>query len=302
MLAPCASSPLNPHLSLLQPYPFERLRALVCRCHAQSAPDAHQPVDRRAQAPDAAIHSRRAVRGQRRPRELSHNGQAARAARGHRARGSGDATDLRRSMRQRRCCRCSAAARRCSRLRRRSSMPAASAPRWSFPIRSIRSTKARRCSPAPHPTASTVSRPRLRAAVGSDPGRGVGTDAGPVCLLAGQPDGTRHDTRRLAPLVRVVGSTRLRDRRRRVLFRGVLRRGCAASWLAGRGECARTHGLPAAHVVRQPVQAFERAWASLRLRRRRRLIGQGVSALPHVSRLGDVAGGRRRQPCRMEGR
>ena len=81
-------------------------------------------------------------------RELSHDGrQRPRCAR-RSPDGSRAATRCARSIRRRRCCRCSAAAKRCSRSRRRSSTAAAPARRWSCPIRSTRSTKARRCSPA----------------------------------------------------------------------------------------------------------------------------------------------------------
>ena len=58
---PSSLKPLNPQLALLQPYPFERLRAIVRGRHAEPREVADQPVDRRAQTSDAAVHSRRAA-------------------------------------------------------------------------------------------------------------------------------------------------------------------------------------------------------------------------------------------------
>ncbi len=55
------------------------------------------------------------------------------------------------------------------------------------------------------------------------------------------------------------------------------------------GAGAGPRRLPAPRLVRQPVQALQRTGAALRLRRRRRRAGEGVPALPHLSRLGDVA-------------
>ena len=102
--------------------------------------------------------------------------------------------------------------------------------------------------------------------------------------------------------VRALRPPRLRHRRRRVLLGGVLRRGAAAAGRARRRAGAGTQRLPAAGDLRQPVQALERAGPALGLRRRRRGARQGVPALPHLPRLGDVAGGRRGEPRRLERR
>ena len=76
--------PLNPQLALLQPYPFERLRALFAsvtpdpRTNRRSAcRSANRAIRRRA-------HPRRARSRRSGARKLSHNGRRARAARGDR--------------------------------------------------------------------------------------------------------------------------------------------------------------------------------------------------------------------------
>ena len=72
---------LNPRLALLQPYPFEKLRALVSGVTPNPARAAHQSVPGRAQAPDAARGDRRTQCGRGRARELSHDDRRRRAAR-----------------------------------------------------------------------------------------------------------------------------------------------------------------------------------------------------------------------------
>ncbi len=62
------------------------------------------------------------------------------------------------------------------------------------------------------------------------PGRRLGAHAAAVRVLAGQSDRPRHDARRMGISLRDVGPARLRDRLRRVLFRGLFRRGRAARW------------------------------------------------------------------------
>ena len=52
-----ASNRMNPDLERLQPYPFERLRQLFAGIYARRPTCAHQSVDRRAEASDAAVHS-----------------------------------------------------------------------------------------------------------------------------------------------------------------------------------------------------------------------------------------------------
>ena len=83
---------MNPRLGLLQPYPFERLRALAGRRHAAARACAHQPRHRRAAASDAAAPQGRAHREPRRARALSADRGPARAARGASPRGSRAAT------------------------------------------------------------------------------------------------------------------------------------------------------------------------------------------------------------------
>ena len=61
-------------------------------------------------------------------------------------------------------------------------------------------------------------------------------------------------------------------------------------------------GFPRLVVLRQPVQALERAGLALGLRRRRRGAHQGLPPLSDLPRLGDVAGGRRGEHRRLERR
>ena len=142
--------------------------------------------------------------------------------------------------------------------------------RSSCRIRSTRSTKARRCWPAPG-----------RYCVNADPAadfahdwsararRRLGAHAAAVRLLARQSDRPRARPRRLAHAVRALRPLRLRHRVRRVLFGGLFRRGAAAAGRARRRAGAGTRRLSAPRRVRQPVEALERAGTALRLRRRR---------------------------------
>ena len=160
---------VNPRLALLQPYPFERLRALFAGVTPDPAKRAISLSHRRAEASDAAPRARCAGRRRRGPRELSHDDRArprcARRsprwlARRHASAGarSGDAGAA--GARQ---------PRGAVRVRADGrSTRAAPARRWSCPIRSTRSTKARRCSPAPSRLASTpIAARRLRARLGA---------------------------------------------------------------------------------------------------------------------------------------
>jgi hypothetical protein len=74
--------------------------------------------------------------------------------------------------------------------------------------------------------------------------------------------------------VRTGRPPRLRDRRRRVLFGDLLRRGSAAARRAAGGTRAGRTGLPPADRVLQPVEALQRPGDALRLRRRRRAADQ----------------------------
>ena len=157
-------------------------------------------------------------------------------------------------------------------------------------IRSIRSTKARRCSPA-----------RRLYCVNADPANGFAHAWRDV------PDAVWARTQLLYvcspdnPTGRVIDQDEWRQ-----LFELSDRHGfviaadecyseiyfdeaqpplgaLAAAQALGRD------GFPRLVVVRQPVEALERAGTALGLRRRRRGADQGVPALSHVSRLGDVA-------------
>ena len=91
--------------------------------------------------------------------------------------------------------------------------------------RSTRSTRARRCWPAPHglcprPGPGATSRPTGRRSTDAD----LGADAADVCLLARQPVGAVMPLSRMEAAVRAERPPRLRDRQRRVLFGDLLPR------------------------------------------------------------------------------
>ena len=145
-----AGKRLNPALERLQPYPFEKLRALLAGVTPNPA---LRPISLSIGEPKHPTPAfiKDALAG-------SLDGLAALSAdRGHCRRcarrspaGSRGATASRRPTPRRRCCRSTARARRCSPSRRRSSTRRQT--RWSSArIRSTRSTKARRCSPARRP-------------------------------------------------------------------------------------------------------------------------------------------------------
>ena len=90
-----------------------------------------------------------------------------------------------------------------------------------------------------------------------------------VRVLARQPHRQGDGAGRLARAVRVVRALRFRDRRRRMLFRNLLRRSAAAARRAGSGAAIGPRGLRQSGGVQQPVQALQRAGHALRLRRRR---------------------------------
>ena len=187
------------------------------------------------------------ARGRQGPRELSHDGRRARAARGdrrvaraparpRRAR-SGDAGAA--GARQPR-----GAVRVRADGHRRAAAPA---PRSSCPIRSTRSTKARRCSPAPSRIASTPMPARGFAPRGTSVPDDVWARTQLLYVCSpDNPTGRVTDARRMARAVRAVRPPRLRHRRRRVLFGDLFRRGAAAARRARRRAGAGPRRLSAA--------------------------------------------------------
>ena len=171
--------------------------------------------------------------------------------------------------------------------------------------RSTRSTKARRCSPA-----------RDTWCVNADPSRGFAPRLGrafpTTCGRARSCSTSARRTTRPAAwstlaewqrLFDAVRPPRLRDRRRRMLFGDLLRRGATRRSARSRPRSASGRSdYPPPRRVRQPVEALECARPALGLRRRRRGAAQAVPALPHLSRLGDVAGRRRGEHRRVERR
>ena len=148
---------MNPRLQALHPYPFERLARLQARRHAACAPAAHRPVDRRAAARAAAIRARDAaaqpaISSAATPRPPACRSCAPRAPRWLTRRYRPDG-------RQRRSGLDGAAgqrhARGAVRLRAGGGRSRSVHRSWRCRIRSIRSTKARRCWPAPSRTSST---------------------------------------------------------------------------------------------------------------------------------------------------
>ena len=147
-----AAPPREPAPRTTRRLPVRATRATEGRHHAARRALAHRDVHRRAQACAAALRDRRAAARTGKARQLSGDrGTAGNARRLRRVartplQGAGDPP-------RPWCCRSTARAKRCSRSCRRWSAHAG--PRrspWSrCRIRSIRSTKARPCSPAPNP-------------------------------------------------------------------------------------------------------------------------------------------------------
>ena len=174
----------------------------------------------------------------------------------------------------------------------------------SCPIRSTRSTKAPRCSPARRPYCVTPSRgTRLRTALARRAGGGVGAHAAALRLLARQPDRARDDPGRVAercsssptatassspPTSATPRSTSTRPGRRSA--RSPPRRRSDATATRGWSSFGSLSKRSNAPGLRSGYVAGD---AALR---------QGVPALPHLPRLGDVAGGRGGQPRRLERR
>ena len=133
----------------------------------------------------------------------------------------------RRSIRRRRCCPCSAAAKRCSRSARRCST--AQGRRDGRGAESVLPDLRRRRASRrrAHPLRQRRSRARVRARLRERAGRRLGAHATPVRLLARQSDGPRARPRRVARALRALRSLRLRDRVGRVLFGDLFRRSAA---------------------------------------------------------------------------
>ena len=119
-------SGMNPRLSCLQPYPFERLRALLSgvvfrRCLRSACRSVNRNTRRPTSSARRSSITWRVSPSIRRPRDST------RCARRWRRGSAADSACLG-SIRPQRCCRSTARARRCSRLRRRSIDPSRPAP------------------------------------------------------------------------------------------------------------------------------------------------------------------------------
>ena len=256
---------VNPDLERLQTYPFQKLTALLDgvaarrRAAARSRSTSASPGTRRPEFIKQAL-----IEQPRRARQLSADARRRRAARRDRRRGSkrryglkaidpGNAGDP--GERQPR-----------GAVRDRAGGGRRHAPgrrSWSARIRSTRSTKARRCSPARRPYYLN-NLPENGYAFDFDAaaGSGLAPHAARLRLLARQPHRLRDAARRLGAAVRAVRPPRLRDRVRRVLLGDLFRRGAPAARV--RCEAAQQlgrDGLSAARHVLEPVQALQRARA-----------------------------------------
>ena len=253
---------MNPLLSRLQPYPFERLRQLCAECPHPGSRPRHQPGHRRAQAPDARVHQAGAGGRAGRPGDLSgHRRRAARCARPSPA-GCSAAT----------ACRARSGdpgaagqrlARGAVRVRADGDRPDPRGAWWSAPIRSTRSTKARRCWPA-RSRIYVDSDPQRNFAVGlgQRAGRRLGPHPAAVRLLAGQSDRRGDAAGRMAascsscPTATASSSPRT-SAIQRDLLRATSRRWAALEAAARLGRSDFRNLV----VVHQPVQALQRARA-----------------------------------------
>ena len=260
---------LNPLLERLQPYPFEKLRALL----AGTAPNpALRPINLsigEPKHPDAGAGEERPGRRPRRPRRLSRDRRPAGAAPGRSA----------------------------GWLGRRYGIPAPDPETQVLPVNGTREAlfafaqtvldSGRREVVCPNPFYQIYEGAALLAGatpVYGEPAR-LGGRAAPLRLLARQPERQGHRAARMAAAVRAVGPARLRHRLRRVLFRDLLRP--AADGRAAGGASTESDRLRAAGGVLQPVQALQLPRHALGLRRRRRRAAEEIPALPHLPRLGD---------------
>jgi hypothetical protein len=179
--------------------------------------------------------------------------------------------------------------------------PTRPAPPWSAPIRSTRSTKARRCWPARDGLRQQRPGAQLRGRLGRHRRGHLGAHAAALRLLAGQPHRRGDAAGRMAAAVRAERPPRLRDRQRRVLLRDLLRRR-RRRWAACRPRRRWAARLPQPGGLHQPVQAQQRAGPALGLRRRRRRAAEGLPALPHLPRQRDEPDGAARQHRGLERR
>ena len=219
---------VNPRLSRLQPYPFERLRqlfagvapnpalapinlsigeprhptpALVLDALAAGLPAASRIIPRRSARPRCARRSPRGSPAGTGSAPGSGNAGAARAGKPRsavRVRADGDRRQPRRRHRR----------------DAESVLPDLRRRRVACRRRAVLRERG--------------SGERFRAGVARGARRDLGQDPARLRLLAGQPDRPRHDGRRMGIPVRDGGPPRLRHRGRRVLFRDPLRRGAAA--------------------------------------------------------------------------
>jgi hypothetical protein len=251
---------MNPRLGLLQPYPFERLRTLLAGSNppAGLAPislglgEPQHPTPAVIKDALAAEHGRgsRAIRSRWGCPEL----RAAMAewlARRH---------GLERSMPRRRSSRSPAAARRSSRSPRRSSIPPSPTRSWSRPNPFYQIYEGAALLGGAQPYyVNSLARNGMRVEWHSVPD----TVWKRVRLLyacsPSNPARPRHVARGMEAALRALRPPRLRDRLRRVLQRGLLRRVEAAARRARRGEAARPRGLAAADRDGIAVEALERA-------------------------------------------
>ena len=134
--------------------------------------------------------------------------------------------------------------------------------RWSARIRSIRSTKARRCWPAPQPYYANSDPARNFAADwDSVPDERLGAHAAALRLLARQPDRRRDAAGRMGAAVRAVAtatasSSPPTSATREIYFRDEPPLGALEA-----ARAARPRRLPQPGRLHQPVQALQRARA-----------------------------------------
>ena len=286
---------MNPLLARLHPYPFERLRELTRDITPQPRLPPDQPGHRRAAStPTPDVHQARADAA-RSTGLASYPATAGepRAARGDAPAGWSGAT----------ACALDPATQVLPVNGSREALFALAqtvidptqptAPPWSARIRSIRSTKARPCSPA-----------RSTAFANSDPARNfaadwsqhrrrhLGAHAAALRLLARQPDRRGDAAGRMAAAVRAVRPPRLRDR----LATSAIRRSTSATR-------RRSAALRSGHA-RSAATDFRNLVAFTSLSKRSNVPGmrsgfvagdagilKRVPALPHLPRQRDEPGG-----------
>ncbi len=294
---------VNPRLARLQPYPFERLRQLLAGRRADpsltpinlSIGEPRHPTPRsssmRSPPGGAGIANYPTTVGAPALREAIAAWLARR-----------NAIAAARS-RDRRCCPCSAAARRCSRSRRRSSTRAAPGATVVMPNPFYQIYEGAALLAGAEPWCVNADAARgLRAGVARRAGRRLGAHAALYVCSPDNPTGrvtTPDEWRRLFELSDRHGFVIASDECYSEIYFDEAAPPLGALAAAQRAGPRR---LSAARRLRQPVEALERAGTALGLRRRRCRADQGLPALPHLSRLGDVAGRRGGEHRRMERR